>query len=359
MQKKEFISFVLELKDRLPIFVKSMENSTIPGKYKFSYSGDVPSDNLHWGLGQTTFAARILYIFGQLEETVKKDIVKYIQSFQKKDGSFNDDYVTKSTFLLRTLLSIKYMNLDFIKNEINKRAETRQAIASLINLEANYNEFTRLNLKCLDVENYFDKLDWTKPWAAGSHINHLIFFTKYSKKLNIDQQNSIYNKIKINLDKFIQKDGFYKSNEIIPNNQKIGGLMKVLMGLSIINVDKYFVKQSFVDFALDDMNIYDACENFNTLYTLYYCTQHLDYRKEEIQDFVLKEASNWLNYYHRDLGGFSFYQGKSGNNYYGSKVSRGLNEPDLHGSAMFSWGILVASKILRLNEKLGLKTPVL
>lgn len=359
MNREEFKIFALELKEKMPAFIKSMEDYQILGKYRFSFSGDIPSQNIHWGLGQSTFVARILYIFDSLDNTISKNLANYIKSFQRKDGAINDDYVSSSTLFHRFLRSVKNLTLEYITNAINKRAETRQAIAALINLGYDYGDYKDLDLKNLDVNKYFNKFDWSKPWSAGSHINHLIFFTKYSKSLNGENKKAIYREIHKNLTQYIQKDGFYKTDSKVSINQKIGGLMKILMGLSLINKEKEFIQKSFIDFALDEMIACDACENFNTLYVLYYCNKHLDYRREDIKKFALNEVLNWMNYYYEDLGAYSFYQRKASTVYYGAKMSKGLDEPDLHGSAMFAWGILLVAEILGLKEELGLREPVL
>jgi len=270
MNIEKFKDFVKELKQKTPLFIKNMEIKDVKGKYKMSLAGDIPSSKIDWGLGQSTFASRILYILDSLDIDTNKNITHFINTFANKDGSYNDKYVSSSTFILRTLISIKYRNSEAFLNKINKRAETRQAKASLINMNANSLEYTGLNLKNLDIDKYFNQFNWCKPWGAASHINHLLFFTKYSTELNDKEKGTIYKKVEENLSQYLQKDGFYKNGCSLNNNQKIGGLMKFLMGLSQADLDKKYVSKGFIDFALDEMVSCNACENFNTLYTLYY-----------------------------------------------------------------------------------------
>lgn len=359
MTHQAFRDFVFELKEKTPLFIQQMEDKDVKGKYRFSLSGDIPSSTVHWGLGQTTFAARILYILDALNVDAKENITRYIQTFAHADGSFYDRYVARSTFMQRILRSIKYRNSEFFFNKPNERAETRQAKATLINLNVDSLDYRGFDLASLDIDQYFHQFDWCKPWAAASHINHLIFFTKYSKCLTDEEKEIIYKKIEDNVLPFLQEDGIYKINCKLTKNQKIGGLMKFLMGLSLIGLDRKYVKKSFIDFALDEMIACDACENFNTLYVLYYCSKFLDYRKDDIEKFALKEVGNWLSYYHQENGAFSFYRGRAQTTYYDAKMSKGLNEPDLHGTAMFIWGILVVSEILDLKDELKLKSIVL
>lgn len=359
MTDQNFRDFVFELKEKTPLFVQQMEDKQVWGKYRLSLSGDIPSSKTHWGLGQTTFAARILYILNALNDDTAKNITEYIQTFAHTDGSFYDRYVARSTLIRRVLRSLKHRNSEFLLNKSNKRAETRQAKASLINLGVESKDFLGFDLLGLNIDRYFHQFDWCKPWAAASHINHLIFFTKYSTSLTEEEKKSIYKKIEDNIVPYTQKDGIYKVACNLTNNQKIGGLMKLLMGLSLIELDKKYVSTDFIDFALDKMVACNACENFNTLYVLYYCTKHLDYRKEEIKRFALQEVDNWLKYYYPESGAFSFYQNKAQTHYYDAKVSKGFDEPDLHGTAMFIWGILIVAEILGLHNELKLQNPVM
>ena len=46
---------------------------------------------------------------------------------------------------------------------------------------------------------------------------------------------------------------------------------------------------------------------------------------------------------------------KSSENYYGARVSKGLNEPDIHGTVMFIWGLSLISRLLDINDKTGLR----
>ena len=52
------------------------------------------------------------------------------------------------------------------------------------------------------------------------------------------------------------------------------------------------------------------------------------------------------NYYPN--GGFSYFRNKSQTHYYGSKISNGLNEPDLHGTLLLVWAIALISDIIEL-----------
>ena len=44
----------------------------------------------------------------------------------------------------------------------------------------------------------------------------------------------------------------------------------------------------------------------------------------------------------------SYFLNKSQTHYYGVKISKGLNTPDLHGTLLLIWGISMISKIIDL-----------
>jgi hypothetical protein len=89
---------------------------------------------------------------------------------------------------------------------------------------------------------------------------------------------------------------------------------------------------------------------------LYCCNKATDYRVDDIKNFCLKRLSQYRRYYHENKGGFSFHKDRANDVYYGARITKGLNEPDIHGTVMFLWGITLISRILKLD--LGLKEPI-
>ena len=100
----------------------------------------------------------------------------------------------------------------------------------------------------------------------------------------------------------------------------------------------------------------DACNDFNVVYVLYCCNKAVGYRADDIKDFCLGRLSQYRRYYHEDIGGFSFKLDKANDVYYGAKITKGLDEPDIHGTVMLLWGITLISKVLKLD--LGLREPI-
>lgn len=150
-------------------------------------------------------------------------------------------------------------------------------------------------------------------------------------------------------------DGCWYSGEV-PDSQKVNGAMKVLTSLYASERLSFSYPESIIDTALKIAEGTDACNDFNVVYVLYCCSKTTDYRRDDIKNFCLRMLRQYRQYYYEDKGGFSFHKGKANDVYYGAKITKGSNEPDIHGTVMFLWGIMLILKILKLD--LGLKEHI-
>jgi hypothetical protein len=143
-------------------------------------------------------------------------------------------------------------------------------------------------------------------------------------------------------------DGFWY-NKDTSNLEKINGAMKILTGKTAADI--FFVKnhEKIINLCLKSVNDNEACSNFNIVYCLYYCSNISDYRIDEIKEFCLDRLKIYKKFYHEKVGGFSFFINKANDIYYEVKITRGISEPDIHGTVMFLWGITLISKILKLD----------
>ena len=98
-------------------------------------------------------------------------------------------------------------------------------------------------------------------------------------------------------------------------------------------------------------------DNFNIVYVLY-CANKLapNYRFDDIEKFLMNRLNLYKEYYHPEYGGFSFYKNQSNNVLYGKKLAESKNEPDIHGTIMFTWGLALIDKMIGLN--LDFKVPL-
>ena len=70
---------------------------------------------------------------------------------------------------------------------------------------------------------------------------------------------------------------------------------------------------------------------------------------KEIKE-LLKDILKYLNLlYHKEKKGFSYFVNKSQTHYYGIEISKGKNLPDIHGTILSVWAIVMILEILEKN----------
>ena len=249
---------------------------------------------------------------------------------------------------------------DFFKQNVKveeiRRAETRQAFTALYLLGKKPRQsFKFIPKNEEEIDRYLIELDWSRPWGAGSHFSHLLFFLKMNAKLfdyQIEESDRLISHA-VNWIWKIQSDedgSWYKGNEV-PLQQKINGAMKVITGFQATGIKTFPFADKLIDTALSGINDKEACSNFNIVYVLYFCHKIFpEYRFFEIQEF-LKSDYLYKDFYHFQAGGFSFHKNRANDIYYGKKITVGKNEPDIHGTCMFLWGISLMDEVLDLGLK--------
>jgi len=349
------ISWLFELKEKVPQFLEKLKGKRISGFFHYSLSGDLYDENIKWGLGNTVFAVKIYYtlnLLNQLPFEERKAIVNFIKSFQKKDGTIYDPLVKRKSALKNLLANFKNFDFNNILGQQTIIAETRQAISTLNLLGEKPNiSYQKFPKKEKEIEKYLSKLNWERPWGAGSHFSHLIFFLKDS---NLEDKEKLIN-LAINWINKLQnsKDGsWHKGNPSL--QQKINGAMKIITALKVANKMNFQHPEKLINLCLSAKNDKHACDNFNVIYVLHYASKitRNNYRFEEIKKFAHNRLEIYRNYYFPEIGGFSFLPQKANVYYYGAKITKGLNEPDIHGTCMFLWGISIISQILGIDKEL-------
>lgn len=349
MDKNEAYYFVKKIKDNIPTFIELIEFEN-PFYIKFSLNGNV-NDNL--ALANISFLSRIKHIFNIHYD--KKKYIEYILQFKAINNQFYDPFISKKSLLRRVYYSIINFDTNHLINFYNKQAETRQSLATLKNLNYDISQFCDVIDSKKKINKYFNNLNWNEPWGASSHINHQLFFLKFNNSINSEKKIVLLNYY---IELILSKKKELESKNISPSSM-IGSFMKITMGLSLYNKENIYLDNSMLDYCLKYSLQEDACKNFNLVFSLYYLSKKSRYRKKEIDSFFLKSLETWKKYYFEDYGGFSFYLNKSSDIFYSARLSKGLNCPDIHGTAMYSWGLLLISKHFDFDKKLNLKNPIL
>lgn len=355
------LNWLRNLKNNLSVFLERMSENNF-SYFKYSFSGDLVDSSKKWGLGNTVFATKILYIANLLDqvETAKRiNLSKKILIFNDKKGYIFDPVITETTLKQKFILYLQQS----IKNHIEniRRAETRQAFAALYLLNQKpKNIFPNIPYTKEGINNYLCSFDWRFPWDAGSHFSHLLFFLRMNSVLfdyGTEQCDELINYAVQWISKMQSKvDGcWYSGNTTL--SQKINGAMKILTGLHVAGIYHFPYTERLIDTALSGTNDSEACSNFNIAYVLYGCNKNNpNYRKAEIQEFMLNRVRLYKEFYHPEQGGFSFFRNKANDVYYGKKISLGKNEPDIHGTALFTWGLAIINSIVDLG--LDFRIPI-
>ena len=334
--------------NRVPKFLERLKDSSVPGFFHYSLSGDLYPANANWGLGNTVFAIKIYSMLGILDDLSAEDrlvMKNFILSFQKKDGLIFDPLLHKATRLRNVLHAVKHLDFGNIFGEQTRMAETRQSVAVLELLgDEVVIDLCKLPRSLSGVEKYIKSFDWKRPWHAGSHFSHLLFFLKRSSFS--DREELIAHAVcVVNEMQSKQNGAWYIGDPSL--KEKINGAMKVLTGFEAVEVSDIHRAEKLIDLCLTAASDRHACDKFNVVYVLS-CVQEVsgDYRKGEIDAFYGKKFSEYLEFYYPEIGGFSFGKHKANERYYGARISEGKNEPDIHGTVMFLWGLsLIEEKL--------------
>ncbi len=359
------LMWVESLRSRVRGFLEELRSKSRPGFFRYSLSGDLHNEKSCWGLGNTVFAIKILFTLGDIDKIAdpqKKAMVDFITSFQQPDGVISDPLIQRLSLFNRIKHTIRTLSFSNLNGNKTVCAETRQSLSSLKLLrEKPKFMFSGIPYEPNDIDRYLTALDWSDPWASGSHFSHLLFFYSYNAAVFSYRLADSRELIKFAIDHVnhmqSESEGVWYRGTKTSLQQKINGAMKILTGLKAAGEMNFSYPDRMIDLALTALNDEHSCDNFNVIFVLK-CANEITsgtHRLTEIQDFCRRRLAIYREYYHPAVGGFSFYKGKSNTNYYGARITKGLKEPDIHGTCLFLWGITLISKILKVQDQFGFR----
>ena len=164
-----------------------------------------------------------------------------------------------------------------------------------------------------------------------------------------------------NLENFSNKildpeTGSYFRDNPISSREIINGAMKMISGLDWIDVPIHKPK-NLIDFCLENKPQPEGCDIVDYVYVLYKCWKQTNYRKDEIIS-VFKEVLELFHNLNYDNGGFSYFPSRSQSHYYGVEVTQGLNIPDIHGTILITWALVLIYDFLEeSNDKYNVIKP--
>ena len=317
-------------------------------------------------LGFSCYALKIFYILGlwdKLDNNDKNLWKNYISDYQEnKDNPSENLFIDEnfinyyhifslSKFLKNT--SKKAINFygkkryitDEEKLENSLRAETKQAISTLYEVNAkNKFEFFEFNNDPVELERYLSSLNWSKPWSAGGQFSALCVFSKVNNSV---ESIKILKTFALSL--VDKQTGFYFKGHQPNSSELVNGAMKVISGLDWIDQPVHN-PEKIIDMCLNIQPKSEGCDLVDIVYVIYKASESTNYRKKEIIEYCKNLVDDIYKHYHPEKGGFSYYINSSQTEYYGVKITKGLNTPDLHGTLLLVWALSMLIKIFEIDD---------
>jgi hypothetical protein len=312
------------------------------------------------GLASSVFVAKIRTMLGLLGNDERQVLSEHIGSFQNRNGAITDPWVARHSRLRRLYMVARSRSLNNLHNVETIRAETRQSFAALKCLGAQPERpFDELPSSSRDIETYIGNLDWTRPLGAGSHISDLVFFLHHHRLwFGAKTELAAADVLHFVNDRYRRDDGaWYAENAAVSPINKVNGAMKMVTALDAGDIDELANPEGLIDLCLSVVNEGHACNHFNVICVLHRCQKLTDYRKTEIQNYCLDRLRLYREHYWPWQGGFSFYPTGAIDVYYNARVSTGMAEPDVHGTMLIIWGIVLIVEVLGWDEEFNLMRP--
>lgn len=348
----------IEIIDSSEEFLNSLKKNE---KFKFLPCLSGLNENGHnLELGFSTFALKILKMTNKLDKNTTNLSLwaEYINSFQtdKLNNIPNNFYVNPAM----TNSYNNYSVSDYLKDNIKKllnnlgkkhdtheikfiksvNAETKQAVATLIEIGHQNKKKLEINQNKEDLDKLLNELNWDKPWSAGGQFST---YCVYTSTQNLKFEDTLFNFVS----KIANKEtGSYYFNHPSTNREIINGAMKVISGLSWINKDIHYPNE-LIDFCLKNKPILEGCDVVDYVYVLFMCSQQTNYKKKEINSVLMETLFNLVKLYKKEEKGFSYFLNKSQTHYYGVEISSGEDCADIQSTTLCVWAIIM---ILKNNE---------
>ena len=348
----------LDLKQNIEQFLNSLQSKS--NFFKFSPALDgVTNSGENLSLGFSCYALKCFYMLGlweKIDKNIQNEWSNYINSYQKSiKGLPSNSYIDLPIVNFYNSSFNKFSLKNFVKKILNNleisskrtteeqfvdtiKAETKQAISTLYQVgfvnNKKYNDFPQTKES---INDYLDSLNWEKPWNAGAQFSALCVFTATQLEDELKERNELI--LYTYLDRVLNnKSGFYHISNKINQKEKINGAMKVITGLDWINKPIHN-PEKIIDYCLSIEPEADGCDIVDLVYVMYKSTIQSSYREKDVGEFFTKIKSIIKKNYHSNIGAFSYFEGKSQLEYYGLKISKGLNTPDIHGTTLLLWAM--------------------
>jgi hypothetical protein len=307
-------------------------------------------------LGFSCFALKLQHMLGRWteqplgEREAWLDFIRGFQLPESRGGAFFDfpeiEFLEKkTTWRERFWKAIgRGRPKDFAHSIV--LAETKQALATLAEIGAEPRiPFRGFPTTPEGVRAFFEGKDWSRPWGAGGQSAGLVVFLKTQAPALIAPRD-VEELLDICRDFYAgladAESGAYFRGRRPAQGELINGAMKVLMALEWLEVKPHYAEK-LIQTCLAHPPSSDGCHLVDAVYVLH---QSLCGEPSGKVRAYCAHVFEMIRRHAHDDGGFSFYNGKAQNNYYGVPISRGLDESDIHGTCLLTWALAMLWKML-------------
>ncbi|MBF0195133.1 MAG: hypothetical protein HQL71_11290 [Magnetococcales bacterium] len=353
------------LHDSVGQFMENLHVPGQPGRYLPCLSGSTEAGK-NAGLGFSCFALKIYYTLGlwdKMPETQKSDWLDFIRSYQILDPA-SDDHSSFADFHLIAgiapppKLGIRVGFKNWAKGVVKRdwasesvKAETKQAIATLAQVGATPTQpFYQFPKNRYALLNRLKTYKWQLPWLAGGQTAGMsVFIHSQGPLIKGVDVNMLIRETSQFLDKMADPvSGAYFRGKPPMHGQLVNGAMKVLNALDWLDAPIHY-PEKLIDTCLLQGPPSDGCHVVDWVYVVHRCLLQTQHRKAEIQKQCIEIVQMIKKHQSHDMG-FSYKQGKAQTNYYGAKITNGLDEGDIHGTCLLLWAISMVVDILEIDE---------
>lgn len=376
-RKKNLSEFENELKQ----YILSLQDRESPWKFSFCRQGLTPLGE-EIRLAPSCFGLKLFKILSLWEiqpQRVQEEWISYLHSFQQI-GARKESLILSNAFVDPVILSrhthptffdqvnsfrsrsIIEIYRNFFKNDPIDRfekyivAETKQTLATLHEVgKKPLNSY-----KCYPHDpqlaySYVSSFDWRLPWGAGGQTSATCAFIALDSEES--ETESAAEELIEGIYKFYTtiadpESGGYFDGPRPSYSMLINGAMKVLTGLDWLNKPIHY-PCVLLKTAVKELPRPDGCNLVDCVYVIYRCINEMEKPIEDMKKVMdyLDEIVELIWMHHNVDGGFSYAIGAAQRWYYGMRISRGLNESDIHGTILLVWALAMIFELKQ--EKLG------
>ena len=182
--------------------------------------------------------------------------------------------------------------------------------------------------------------------AGAQFANMSLFLSQLQDEIKKDHIKDMVNFIDELCD---PSTGAYFVNPKPSNRELINGSMKVISGLDWID-RKINYPEKLIDLCLSSNISHDGCDLVDVVYVLFKCSNQTLYKKSEIAKYIYDLLEIISLHFYQNEGGFSYFLGKSQTDYYGVKITKGTNNPDIHGTLLLTWALSMIVQMLEIES---------